>query len=114
MTADFAAAGLLPLMLVTLCFAGDAVRTVRKEQQAVAEKARDLMAAAHRGDPSALRDSAHHFGTSLLQARSAFNTRVLPRQATLSFAPRVLEEAEATELNPASLQAVRELARMTP
>jgi hypothetical protein len=114
LAADFAAAGLLPLVPVTLCFAGDAVRTVRKEQQEVAENARSLVAAAHHGDPSELRASARHFGASLLRARSVFNTRVLPRQTTLSFARRVLGEAEAAELSPASLQAVQQMARMTP
>lgn len=113
LSADYAVAGLLPVAPVILYFAVDALRTVRKEQQKVAENARGLVSAAHRGDPSELRASAHHFGDSLLQARSAFNTRVLPRQATLRFARRVLSEAEAAELSPASLQTARKLAQMT-
>ncbi|MCX4826586.1 hypothetical protein OG883_43900 [Streptomyces sp. NBC_01142] len=111
-SADFAAAGLLPLVMVVGYAAADAVRTVRKEQQEVAKSALGLVAAARSGDPSDLGHTARHFGNSLLQARTAFNTRVLPRQATLSFARRVLGEAEAAQLSPASLQAVRELARM--
>ncbi|WP_331746352.1 hypothetical protein OG923_33145 (plasmid) [Streptomyces halstedii] len=114
MTADFAAAGLLPLVLMALYLADDAVRTVRKEQKEVAENACGLAFAAHGGDPSELRTSARHFGNSLLQARSAFNTRVLPRQTTLGFARRVLGEAEGGGLSPASLRAVEELAGMAP
>ncbi|MFG2211978.1 hypothetical protein [Streptomyces sp. NPDC048638] len=112
MTADFAASALVPLVPVTLYVAVDAARTVRKEQQEVAESALTVVAAARSGDPSELRRTARHFGNRLLQARGAFNTRVLPRQATLRFARRVLGEAEAAELSPASLAAVRELSRM--
>ncbi|MFI6529460.1 hypothetical protein [Streptomyces uncialis] len=112
LTADFAASALLPLVPVTLYFAVDAARTVRREQQEVAENALVLVAAARSGDPSDLRNCARHFGNSLLQARSAFNTRVLPRQATLRFARGVLGEAEAAQLSTASLEAVGELARM--
>lgn len=112
MTADFAAYGLFPLVPVILYFCVDAVRTVCKEQREVSERALDLVAAAHSGDPSDLRAHARDFGNSLLQARSAFNTRVLPRQATLRFARGVLGEAEAARLSAASLEAVRELARM--
>ncbi|WP_053726561.1 hypothetical protein [Streptomyces sp. WM6378] len=112
LTADFAAAGLLPLVPVTLYFCFDAVRTVRKEQQEVTQSAVELVAAVRSGDPSDLPHAARHFGNCLLQARSAFNTRVLPRQATLRFARHFVREAEATELSPASLRVVRELARI--
>ncbi|MEW1760370.1 hypothetical protein AB0393_28150 [Streptomyces cyaneofuscatus] len=112
LTADFAAAGLLPLVLVTSYFCCDAVRTVRKEQEEVTQSAVELVAAVRSGDPSDLPHAARHFGNTLLRARSAFNTRVLPRRATLRFARRVVREAEAAQLSAASLRAVRELARV--
>src|ERR1044071_208284 len=49
-TADFAAAALLPLAPALLSLAGDAARTVRKEQQDVAESARELVGAVHAAD----------------------------------------------------------------
>ncbi|GGU39270.1 hypothetical protein GCM10010289_70240 [Streptomyces violascens] len=112
LTADFATSSLLPLVPVILYFCVAAVRTVRKEQRELAECAVDLVSAAHAGDPLKLRVAARSFGTTLVMASTAFNTRVLPRRTARSFALRVFGEAEAEGLSPASLHVVQGLARM--
>lgn len=113
MTADFAAAGLLPLAPVILYFALDAARTVRKEQQEVAESARELVDAVRAsGDRRDLSLAARHFGNTLLGASTAFNTRVLPRGITRAFARQVVREADGDGLSPSSLDVVSDLARM--
>lgn len=113
-TADFAAAGLLPLAPVILYCAVDAFRTVRKEQQQVAESARDLLSAVRAsGGRRDLSFAARHFGHTMLGASTAFNTRVLPRRTTLPFARQVVREADGDGLSPSSLDIVKDLARMT-
>lgn len=112
-TADFAAAGLLPLAPVLLYFAVDAARTVRKEQQDVAESARELVGAVHAADGRRdLSFAARHFGNTLLGASTAFNTRVLPRRTTRAFARQVVREADGDGLSTSSLNVVTDLARM--
>ncbi|TLQ39238.1 hypothetical protein [Streptomyces marianii] len=114
MSAGFAAAGLLPLAPVLVYVAVDAARTVRKEQREVAESARELVSAVRAaGDRRDLSLAAHHLGTTMLGASTAFNTRVLPRRTTRAFARRVMQEADGDGLSPSSLDIVKDLARMT-
>jgi hypothetical protein len=112
MSADFAAAGLLPVVMMVVYLAVEAVRTVRSEQRDLAKSALDLASAARAGDPSDLSFAARRFGTTLLMASTAFNTRVLPRRTAVTFVRQVRGEAEADGLSPASLQVVQGLARM--
>lgn len=111
MTADVAAAGLLPLLPVILYFAVDAARTVRREQQEVAESGRELVgtlrAAGVRRDLS----FAHRFGNTLLGASTAFNTRV-PRRTARALARQVVRKADGGALSRSSLDVVNDLARM--
>ncbi|MFE1190117.1 hypothetical protein [[Kitasatospora] papulosa] len=112
-TTDFAAAGLLPLAPVILYFAIDAARTVRREQQEVAESARELVDAVRTaGDRRDLSLAARHFGNTMLGASTAFNTRVLPRRIARAFARQVVREADGDGLSQSSLDVVTDLAHM--
>lgn len=109
------AAGVMPAVVAVAYFAWQAAGSVRAEQRTIADKARELDAAASMpGNEAALSRAAHDFGTALLSAYSPFSTHLLPRQAAATAARQVLREAEAEDLKPATVQFVQELARMRP